>query len=134
MIGILVVTHENLGAHLIRCASHVMGETPEYLIHLGVFIENDPNSTLDEMRALAQQLNTGDGVLILCDILGATPCNVASRLIQSDRIACVAGVNLPMLIRTLTYRNETLSAVVEKALSGGKNGVIEIPAGARHAS
>ncbi|SFK18935.1 PTS system, ascorbate-specific IIA component [Nitrosomonas aestuarii] len=134
MIGILVVTHENLGDHLIRCASHVMGEKPEYLIHLGVFIENDSNSILDEMRALAQQLNTGDGVLILCDILGATPCNIASRLIQANRIACVAGVNLPMLVRTLTYRNEGLSTVVEKALSGGKNGVIEIPAETRHAN
>ena len=134
MIGILVVTHENLGDHLIRCASHVVGEEPQQLIHLGVFVEDDPDSVLIEMRVLTQQLDTGDGVLILCDIFGATPCNIASRLNQSDRIACIAGVNIPMLVKTLTYRNETLSAVVKKALSGGTDGVIEIPAGTRNAA
>ncbi len=134
MIGILVVTHENLGDHLMRCVSHVMGEKPEQLIYLGVFVEDDPDNVLDKMRTLVQQLDTGDGVLIMCDILGATPCNIASRLVQSRRVACVTGVNLPMLVKTLTYRNETLSVVVEKALSGGKDGVAPISIDARHAA
>jgi len=134
MIGILVVTHEYLGEHLIRCATHVLGEKPEQLMNLGVFVENDPDDTLIKMRTYVQQLDTGGGVLILCDILGATPCNIASRLVQNEHVACIAGINLPMLIRALTYRNETLTTVVNKTLSGGKNSVTEIsPAGNCHA-
>ena len=134
MIGILVVTHENLGEHLIRCATHVMGEQPEQLMNLGVFVEDDPDDTLVSMQALVRQLDTGEGVLILCDILGATPCNIASRLVQPEHVACVAGVNLPMLVKTLTYRNEALSVTIEKALSGGKNGVTAVSVGTRHAA
>ncbi|MCB1984642.1 MAG: PTS fructose transporter subunit IIA [Burkholderiales bacterium] len=134
MIGILVVTHENLGEHLIRCATHVMGERPEQLMDLSVFAEDDPDAVLISMRALVCQLDTGDGVLILCDILGATPCNIASRLAQPEHVACVTGVNLPMLVKTLTYRNEALSVTIEKALSGGKDGVTAVPVGTRHAA
>ncbi len=134
MIGILVVTHEDLGDHLIRCATHVLGEKPTQLTNLGVFIENDPNDILAKMQTHIQQLDTGDGVLILCDILGATPCNIASRLVQNQRVACIAGINLPMLVKALTYRNETLTILVDKALSGGRDNVIEIStAGTCHA-
>jgi PTS system ascorbate-specific IIA component len=134
MIGILVVTHESLGNHLIRCATHVMGERPELLMDLGIFVEDDPDDVLINLRKLVQQLDTGNGVLILCDIFGATPCNIASRLIQADQVACVTGVNLPMLVKTLTYRHEALSVVVEKASLGGKDGITAIPAGTRHAA
>ncbi|SER25893.1 PTS system, ascorbate-specific IIA component [Nitrosomonas sp. Nm51] len=134
MIGILVVTHEHLGEHMVRCARHVLGEKPEQLQSLGVFVENDPDNVLINMRTLAQQLDAGDGVLILCDILGATPCNIASRLVQRDQIACITGINLPMLIRALTYRNETLATAVSKTLSGGKDGVVEISPGNRYAA
>ncbi|MCB1949726.1 PTS sugar transporter subunit IIA [Nitrosomonas sp.] len=134
MIGILVVTHEHLGEHLARCACHVLGEKPGQLQSLGVFVENDPDDVLINMRTLVQQLDAGDGVLILCDILGATPCNIATRLVQRNQVACVAGLSLPMLVRALTYRNETLTTVVNKALDGGKNGVIEICAGSCYAA
>ncbi|SET22280.1 PTS system, ascorbate-specific IIA component [Nitrosomonas marina] len=134
MIGILVVTHEHLCEHLIRCACHVLGERPAQLQSLSVFVENDPDDVLINMRTLTQKLDTGDGVLILCDILGATPCNIASRLIRRDRVACITGINLPMLVRALTYRNETLAATVNKALDGGINGVVEISAGNDHAA
>jgi len=127
MIGILVVTHENLGEHLIRCAIHIIGENPERLMHLGVFIEDDPNDVLIAMREKVQQLDTGSGVLILSDIFGATPCNIATRLTEPGKIIGIAGVNLPMLVRALTYRHETLPAVIEKALEGGKKGVMVIP-------
>lgn len=129
MIGVLIVSHEDLGSHLIRCVSHVVGGKPEQLLHLGVFMEDDPDAIFVRMRMLVQQLDTGDGVLILCDILGGTPCNIASRLAQTGRIACVAGVNLPMLMRTMTYRGDALSVVVEKAISGGKEGVAVISSG-----
>ncbi len=126
MIGILVLTHEDLGEHMIRCASHVVGMNPLQLMHLSVFPQDDPASVLSSASALIKQLDSGDGVLILSDMLGATPCNIASRLVQPGRVECVAGVNLPMLVRALTYRNEPLSVVIEKGLSGGQGGVVQI--------
>lgn len=134
MIGILVVTHEHLGEHLIRCACHVVSEKPEHLNHLGVFIEDDPDTVRIVMSEKIQQLDSGDGVLILCDIYGATPCNIATRLVDHGQVACIAGVNLPMLVRALTYRNETLPAVTEKALAGGQKGMIVISEATGHAA
>lgn len=134
MIGILVLTHEDLGEHLIRCASHVVGMKPPQLLHLGVFIQNDPDAVLIQARELIQQLDSGDGVLILNDMFGATPCNIASRLVQPGRVECLSGANLPMLVRVLTYRHEPLAAVIEKGLSGGQRGVIQIDAESCHAN
>jgi len=127
MIGILVVTHENLGEHLIRCASHVVGESPTQLMHFGVFVDDEPAEALVAMRDTIQQLDTGDGVLILCDIYGATPCNIATRLTEPGKVVCITSANLPMLVRALSYRNQNLSTVVEKALEGGKKTMMVIP-------
>lgn len=126
MIGILIISHGNLGDSLIHCANHVMGEMPQHLLHLDVTIEDDPDATLSKALELVKQLDHGNGVLVLSDICGATPCNIASRLSNSGKVECLAGVNLPMLVRALTYRNESLSIVVEKALSGGREGVMHI--------
>ncbi len=134
MIGILVITHEDLGAQLIRCASHVLGMKPPQLAYLSVFPQDDPEVVLDKACTLTEQLSGGDGVLLLCDMLGATPCNVATRLVQPGKVECVAGVNLPMLVRVLTYRNEPLPVVVEKGMSGGRNGVVAINMEFCHAS
>ncbi|MBX9893891.1 MAG: PTS fructose transporter subunit IIA [Nitrosomonas sp.] len=128
MIGILVITHEELGEHLIRCASHVLGMKPPQLACLGVFVEDDPNTVLSNARNLLTQLDSGAGTLIITDMLGATPCNIASRLIQPGKVECLAGANLPMLVRALTYRTEPLPVVTEKGLSGGQCGVVHIKA------
>ena len=134
MIGILVLTHEDLGEHMIRCASHVVGTNPPQLGYLSMFIHDAPDTILAKGRALIEQLDSGDGVLILSDMLGATPCNVASRLVQPGKVECIAGVNLPMLVRVLTYRQESLPVVVEKGLSGGQRDVIQIQAEPCHAN
>jgi mannose PTS system EIIA component len=134
MIGILVITHEDLGDHLIRCARHVMGDKPKQLQYLSIFIQDDPDIVLSNGQALIKQLDDGDGVLVLSDIYGATPCNIASKLIQPGKVECISGVNLPMLVRTLTYRNESLSTVVEKALGGGRDGVQHIRMESSHAA
>jgi PTS system ascorbate-specific IIA component len=69
-------------------------------------------------------MDEGNGVLILSDIYGATPCNIVSKLLIPGKVEGVSGVNLPMLVRALTYRNGDLSKLVEKALSGGREGVM----------
>ena len=129
MIGILIISHGNLGDSLIDCADHVMGERSPHLKQLRITNMDDPDAVMPKALELVKQLDRGDGVLVLSDICGATPCNIASRLVKPGSVECLAGVNLPMLVRALTYRNEPLSAVAEKALSGGREGVIRINTG-----
>jgi PTS system ascorbate-specific IIA component len=126
MIGILIISHGNLGDSLIHCANHVLGGRSPHLTGLSITIRDDPDAAVDKALELIKQLDQGDGVLILCDICGATPCNVASRLINPGRVECLAGVNLPMLVRALTYRTESLGVAPEKALAGGRDGVIRL--------
>lgn len=124
MIGILIVAHGALGESLIHCASHVMGSRPLNLQQVGVTIHDDPAAILPQVRTLVEQLDQGDGVLVLTDIFGATPTNISCRLLVPGRVEGISGVNLPMLVRALTYRDEPLATVVQKALSGGHDGII----------
>ncbi|MGH8693345.1 MAG: PTS sugar transporter subunit IIA [Burkholderiales bacterium] len=128
MVGILIVAHGTLGESLIHCASHVMGSRPPHLMQIGVGMHDDPQLVLPQAIKLARSLDQGGGVLVLSDVYGATPCNIASKLLIPGKIEGVAGVNLPMLVRALTYRNEPLKTVVAKAISGGIEGVMQIPA------
>jgi PTS system ascorbate-specific IIA component len=79
---------------------------------------------LPHAQQMIKELDQGQGVLILSDIYGATPCNIVCKLLEPGRVEGIAGVNLPMLVRALTYRHEKLETLVEKALSGGREGVI----------
>jgi len=126
MIGILIISHGAFGEALIHCASHVLGKRPLRVRQVGVTMHDDPDAMLPVAQELVKQLDDGDGVLILSDILGATPSNLATRLLQPGHIEGVSGVNLPMLIRALTYREEPLAIVVEKAISGGTAGVVHL--------
>jgi PTS system ascorbate-specific IIA component len=126
MIGILIIAHGNLGDSLLHCANHVFGTPPTQLRQLGVTVNDDPNRLMPLVRELIQELDDGSGVLVLTDIYGATPSNLTCRLIEPGKVECVAGVNLPMLVRALTYRNEPLEIVAEKAISGGREGVVHV--------
>lgn len=128
MIGILIVAHGTLGESLIHCASHVMGKRPLYLRQLGITIHDDPDAILPQGRDLVRFVDRGQGVLVMTDIFGATPANIACRLLEPGRVEGVSGVNLPMLIRALTYREEALDVVIEKTLTGGREGVLRMPA------
>jgi PTS system ascorbate-specific IIA component len=128
MIGILIIAHGTLGESLLHCASHILGSRPRQLAQIGITPEDDPQLILPQAIKLMRTLDSGQGVLVLTDIFGGTPSNVASRLLIPGKVEGASGVNLPMLIRALTYRNEALATVVEKALSGGKEGVVHMPA------
>ena len=127
MIGILLVSHGAFGESLIHCASHVLGKRPLYVRQLGVTVHDDPDEILPTAEDLIRFLDQGQGVLVMTDIYGATPSNIAMRLLKPGRVEGIAGVNLPMLIRALTYRDEPLETVVAKALSGGTEGVTRMP-------
>jgi len=126
VIGILIVSHGAFGEALIRSASHVLSKRPQQVGQMGVGLRDDPDAILPRARELLRQLDTGEGVLVLTDMLGATPSNIATRLLEAGKVEGLAGASLPMLIRALTYRDEPLSAVVEKAMSGGEEGVVHL--------
>ncbi|WP_028456509.1 PTS sugar transporter subunit IIA [Chitinilyticum litopenaei] len=124
MVGIIIVTHYALGEALITCAQHIMGRPLPQLKQLAVSKADDPDEIVSRAQALITELDDGSGVLLLTDIFGGTPSNVANRLIVPGRVESVAGVNLPMLVRALTYGHQPLEIVVSKALTGGLEGVL----------
>jgi PTS system ascorbate-specific IIA component len=127
MIGILIIAHGTLGESLVHCASHVLNKRPARLRQLGVTAQDDPLLLLPQARALVKELDSGRGVLILSDMYGGSPSNIAAKLLVPGRVEGIAGVNLPMLIRALTYRDRPLATLVTKAVSGGCEGVLRIP-------
>ena len=130
MVGLLIVSHGAFGESLIHSASHVLGKRPGYLRQLGVTVHDDPDALLPVAEDLIRFLDQGAGVLVLTDVFGATPSNIASRLLKRGRVEGLAGVNLPMLIRALSYRNEPLATVREKAQAGACEGVVRMEAAA----
>ncbi|MDP2832143.1 MAG: PTS fructose transporter subunit IIA [Pseudomonadota bacterium] len=126
MIPLLIVAHGNLGDSLIQCAGHVLGQRPEQLESLDLSSSGDPGEMLEQARMQIARLDQGKGVLILTDVYGATPCNTVCKLIQHEHVEAVAGVNLPMLLKALNYRNETLALLIRKAVRGGQDGVMYI--------
>jgi PTS system ascorbate-specific IIA component len=107
-----------------------MGKRPLYLRQLGVTMQDEPDAILPQGRDLVRFLDQGAGVLVLTDIFGATPSNIACKLLEPGRVQGVSGVNLPMLIKALTYRDQSMEVLIEKALHGAHDGMIRMPCGA----
>ena len=121
-----MITHNGLGDSLVDCVRHVLGSVPSNIGVLSVRAADDPQHKENEGRALIAQLDTGSGVLLLTDMFGATPANIARRLYQPGRVEGVAGVNVPMLLRAVCYSGKPLAEVAQKALDSGRNCVLPI--------
>jgi len=126
MIGVLVVTHGAIGETLLASAEAILGARQTRVATLGVSRNEDPVAVLARARQRAAQLDDGTGLLVLTDMFGATPCNVASRLLADGRVEGVSGISLPMLVRVLSRRDGSLAAAVQRALSGGTEGVVHM--------
>lgn len=126
MIGVLLITHGTLGEALVQCVSHVMNRRPAQLMQLGISGQDDPLDVLPLARRLVELVDSGDGVLILTDILGATPANTAARLLEPGRVEGIAGVNVPMLLRALTYRGQGMEVLLKKTVAGACEGVVRM--------
>jgi len=130
MIGVLLVTHGEIGTALLASASQILGGAPQQVATLSVWRQDDPDDLVLRANELLEQIDAGDGVLVLTDIFGATPGNVVSRLLDDGHIEGVSGVSLPMLLRVLTGRNGSsgnkLRGAVQRALSGGAEGVVHM--------
>lgn len=132
MIGIFLITHGSLGESLVQCACHVLNKRPLQITQLGVSGQDDPLDALPLARDMMKLVDTGEGVLLLTDIFGATPSNIALKLLQPGSVEGVAGVSLPMLLRALTYRDKDMETLVAKTIAGGRDGVM-LMRGARDA-
>ena len=126
MIGVLIITHGAIGETLLASAEQILGAQQAQVAALGVSRNDDPEAVLARAREFARRLDDGSGMLVLTDMFGATPCNVASRLLADGRVEGVSGVSLPMLVRVLSARNGSLPAAVQRALSGGAEGVVHM--------
>ncbi|MDR2164238.1 MAG: PTS fructose transporter subunit IIA [Zoogloeaceae bacterium] len=126
MIGILLVTHGTLGESLLQNACHVLNHRPPQIAQLGVAAQDDPLDILPTARRLLAAVDTGDGVLVMTDLYGATPANVALKLLEPGKVEGVTGVNLSMLLRALTYRGKDMPTLVGKAISGARDGVLNM--------
>ena len=129
MNAILIIGHAPLAHALRQCALHVFPDCAQVLSAIDVQPNLSPEETLATARiAMAHlaQLPQVDGVLVLTDIFGATPSNVAQKLVDGVASRLITGVNLPMLLRSVSYRHEPLDALVARAVVGGTQGVMQV--------
>ena len=134
MIGILIITHGPLGEALLAGAAHVLGGMQPNATAMNIAPTDRVETRLAEARNLVRAIDDGTGVLVLTDIFGATPANLAGRLLDTAAVEGISGVSLPMLVKALAYRQQALDVVVTKALEGGAQGQIRIKGDCCHAA
>jgi PTS system mannose-specific IIA component len=122
---IFIVAHAPLAQALKACAMHVYPECAAEVLALDVRADDTPEQSLQAAQQLWVDVPNGD-VLVLTDVLGATPANVAQRWARDRKAKIIAGVNLPMLLRSVCYRHEPIEGLVQRAMTGGALGVVEI--------
>lgn len=122
-VALLLITHNDIGKTIHNAAVSVIGSSPLRTQFLSVDINCKPDDMFLQAQQQVTMLDTGDGVLILTDMYGSTPSNIACAM-QTLHVAVVTGLNLPMLIRVLNYPNLPLNQLATKAVSGGQDGVI----------
>ena len=119
-VCILLLTHGRLGEEFLECARHVLcGNMPAHVAILSAGQDEPADEVAAKARELLTTLDQGGGVLVLTDLLGATPARVAARLIVPGKVEALSGVSLPMVLRAINYRNRLLPALVQKALLAG---------------
>jgi PTS system mannose-specific IIA component len=129
MNAILIIGHAPLAHALRQCALHVFPDCGASVAAVDVQPNLSPEETLAMARIAMEQLSQPanvTGVLVLADIFGATPSNVAQKLVDGANSRLVTGVNLPMLLRSVSYRHEPLEALMSRALIGGTQGVMQV--------
>jgi mannose PTS system EIIA component len=126
MVGILLMTHAPLGQAFITAVTHVFHARPERMEAIDVCADQDTNDVKTLAKKAIQRLDDGSGVLVITDVMGGTPSNCTLPLAEPGHVDIIAGISLPMLLRAITYRNDTLDVVVEMALAGGQGGALRV--------
>ena len=124
MTRLLLLAHSPLASALRDVAGHVYPECASAIEAIDV----PPSATVEEVQSSLRRTlaTTADEVLLLVDAFGATPCNAAMQVADGVRVRVVTGVNVPMLWRTLCYRNESLDRLVDRAVTGAAQGVMQL--------
>ena len=125
MNSIVIIAHAPLAHALRQCALHVFPDCADGVVALDVQPHTSPEETFAMARIAMDQLHSTH-ILVLADVFGATPCNVAQKLVDGVKSKLITGVNLPMLLRTVSYRHESLEALVARALIGGTQGIMQV--------
>ena len=125
MNGIFIIAHAPLASALRQCVLHVFPDNAAAVVALDVQPNMPPEETLAQARILFKHMGTSHA-LVLTDVFGATPCNVAQNLVDGVNSKLIAGINLPMLLRAVSYRHEPLDALIVRALAGGTQGVMQV--------
>ena len=126
MVGILLITHAPLGQAFIAACAHVFRGPTERFEAIDVMADQDPQQVEALAQAAIARINDGSGVLVITDIKGGTPSNCCNHLADAGRVEVIAGISLPMLLRAITYRRDTLDIVVERALAGAQSGAVRV--------
>jgi mannose PTS system EIIA component len=124
-IGLLIITHNHTGKELLLSTTNMFGYCPLEVRTLEVFNDSNPDQLKAEASQLVEQLDSGDGVLVLADMYGSTPGNIATAMYQENKINVLAGVNLPMLARIFNYAHLDLYRITDAAITGGQKSIIE---------
>lgn len=125
MTALLIVAHAPLATALAAVAQHTYAECAAAVAALDVTPQTAPEDAQAQVAAAVARFGADTEVLILTDVFGATPCNVAQRVADGQRVRVLAGVNVPMLWRTLCYQHEPIGTLVERAQNGATQGVLQ---------
>lgn len=132
MPGILIVAHTPIAGSMLGFVEHTYGKVPVRMAAVDIPPHEDTKISFDRVYEAASKVQSEYGILVLTDVMGATPANVATRLAKSGLFSCkvivLAGVNLPMLMRAISYRGTGVESVALKAMQGGQNGIIRLGA------
>ncbi|MBL8384842.1 MAG: PTS fructose transporter subunit IIA [Burkholderiales bacterium] len=132
MVGVLLITHDGIGEALLAGAAHVLGGAPANARAIAVGAGDDVGVVEARARAALAAVDDGTGVMVLADVYGATPSNIGARLLSPGRVAGIAGVSLPMLVRVLASRALPLDQVLTRALDAGSRGQVNMGEDACH--
>jgi PTS system mannose-specific IIA component len=124
MAGLLLITHGRLGDDMLDAVKEILTVCPLSTASIAVNSNSDPDQLLETANRLCDKLDDGDGVLILTDLYGSTPSNIANRLIDTHNASVISGANLPMLLRMLNYPEMSLEALCDKAANGARDGIV----------
>ena len=127
MIGILLVTHGEIGKSLISCAAHILDSNPKSVESLSINSNNDLSIYANIIAQKIQSLDSGNGVLIMTDIYGATPCNLLNKFIKNNKVEVITGVNLPMLIKAISDRRDNLNILINDSIDCAKKNIKKLP-------
>ncbi len=125
MNGILIIAHAPLASALRDCALHVFPDCSAEVQAVDVPPDEAPEDTLVRAQQAMHRLSA-ETVLLVSDVFGATPCNVSQKLNDGVRTRLIAGANLPMLLRSVCYRHESLEALATRAQAGGTQGIMPV--------